>query len=76
MRQQTPVASVAVGAETNPSPQTSDVPWPHAAGQSHRLNQPGPVQNPNGIDLNHLTDQVIQAIDRRLIAQRERVGRI
>jgi len=28
------------------------------------------------LDLNHLTDQVVQAIDRRIIAQRERMGRV
>jgi hypothetical protein len=28
------------------------------------------------IDLNHLTDQVVQAIDRRIIAHRERMGRM
>jgi hypothetical protein len=28
------------------------------------------------IDLNRLTDQVVQAIDRRIIAHRERMGRI
>ncbi|MFA4902810.1 MAG: hypothetical protein WC600_08695 [Desulfobaccales bacterium] len=27
------------------------------------------------LDLNHLTEQVIQAIDRRIAAQRERLGR-
>jgi hypothetical protein len=30
---------------------------------------------PAAIDMNRLTDQVIQAIDRRIIAQRERLGR-
>lgn len=31
---------------------------------------------PPAIDLNRLTDQVIQAIDRRIVAQRERLGRV
>jgi hypothetical protein len=30
----------------------------------------------NPVDVNRLTEQVIQAIDRRIIAQRERLGRI
>ena len=37
-----------------------------------RTNPPAPTP----IDVNRLTDQVIQAIDRRIIAQRERLGRI
>ena len=35
-----------------------------------------PSQSLDGIDVNRLTDQVVQAIDRRLIAHRERMGRI
>jgi hypothetical protein len=31
---------------------------------------------PAAIDVHRLTDQVIQAIDRRIVAQRERLGRI
>jgi hypothetical protein len=34
----------------------------------------GPPQLP-AIDVNRLTDQVIRAIDRRIIANRERMGR-
>ena len=37
-----------------------------------RTNPPAPAP----IDVNRLTDQVIQAIDRRIVAQRERLGRI
>lgn len=35
-----------------------------------------PATTPGRVDLNRLTDQVIQAIDRRIIAERERMGRI
>lgn len=37
---------------------------------------PGQRRQDTQIDVNLLTDQVIQAIDRRIIAQRERMGRI
>jgi hypothetical protein len=40
-------------------------------GVASRANPPAPPP----IDMNRLTDQVIQAIDRRIIAQRERLGR-
>lgn len=36
--------------------------------------RPGPEELLADIDVNRLTDQVIQAIDRRVIAQRERLG--
>jgi hypothetical protein len=39
---------------------------------ANRTNHPAPVP----VDVHRLTDQVIQAIDRRIIAQRERLGRI
>jgi len=35
-----------------------------------------PAMNLGPMDINHLTDHVIQAIDQRIIAQRERMGRI
>ncbi len=50
--------------------------------RTRRVEETGPVGNANShrprgavIDINHLTDRVIQAIDRRIIAQRERLGR-
>ncbi len=43
---------------------------PHVADAGPHTLDSGPI------DLNHLTNQVIQAIDRRIIAQRERLGRI
>jgi|CXWL01.1.fsa_nt_gi hypothetical protein len=33
-------------------------------------------QIPAAVDINHITDQVMQALDQRIIAQRERLGRI
>ena len=36
----------------------------------------GPVRGEPPLDLNRLTDQVVQAIDRRIVAQRERLGRV
>ncbi len=45
-------------------------PKPHAADPGQHTLDSGPI------DLNHLTNHVIQAIDRRIIAQRERLGRI
>jgi hypothetical protein len=35
-----------------------------------------PVQSQVAVDVNRLTDQVIQNIDRRIIAQRERLGKV
>jgi hypothetical protein len=49
-----------------------------APAQPHRgpvVGGPGPVEA-LAVDVNHLTNQVIQAIDRRIVAQRERLGRI
>jgi hypothetical protein len=41
---------------------------PSPAGRPARLDAPA-------VDLNRLTDQVIAAIDRRVVARRERLGR-
>ena len=37
---------------------------------------PSSPQSPAPVDINHLTEQVVQAIDRRMIAHRERRGRV
>lgn len=43
----------------------------------HSSNHPKLAADPTSlIDVNRLTDQVVQAIDRRMIAYRERLGRI
>ena len=43
--------------------------------QVGRAVKPRPAQAPLDVDVNHLAERVIQAIDRRIIAQRERLGR-
>lgn len=52
-------------------------PGAHSAETTTRPGWPAvPGRDGPAVDLNHLTDQVIQAIDRRIIAHRERLGRI
>jgi hypothetical protein len=55
-----PPAAGMFSAATSPRPAMAQV--------------PGHGEPP--LDLNRLTDQVVQAIDRRIIAQRERLGRV
>jgi hypothetical protein len=43
--------------------------------QDRSLHAASPAQQPAPIDLADLTDRVVQAIDRRVVAQRERMGR-
>lgn len=65
--------SKPVEIERNISSQSNEV--ASAAPQSQAKAE-NPWQQSNGvaIDVNRLTDQVIQAIDRRIVAQRERMG--
>jgi hypothetical protein len=68
-----PIAISGTG-EVAPSPSfIHDVP-PQIAAHA-RDNRPRVVNVPS-IEVSRLTDQVIQAIDRRIIAQRERLGRV
>jgi hypothetical protein len=46
------------------------------SGQTRMSSPYPPAAHQEKIDLNQLTDQVVQAIDRRMIAYRERLGRI
>jgi len=66
--------SKAVETERNISSRSVEVAGAEPLGQTKAIN---PWQQSTGaaIDVNSLTDQVIQAIDRRIVAQRERMGR-
>lgn len=65
-----PAAEAAVEAQpaadqtTNPSRQAA---WPQQAAR---------VDDPAALDINRLTEQVVSTIDRRIIAHRERLGRM
>ena len=50
-------------------PAVPDVPGPRIS------ESPRPVQQPTPLDVNRLSEQIIQSIDRRLQAHRERIGR-
>lgn len=58
-------------------PQPAPVSTPDAPGAPHRPPTPFPqAEAPPPIDIDRLTDQVVRAIDRRIIAHRERMGRV
>jgi len=65
--------SKAAETERKISSRSVEVASAEPRGQTKAIN---PGRQPTGvtIDVNRLTDQVIQAIDRRIIAQRERMG--
>jgi hypothetical protein len=65
--------SKAVETERNISSRSVEVASAEPRGKTKVIN---PWQQSNGvaIDVNRLTDQVIQAIDQRIVAQRERMG--
>ncbi len=52
--------------------------WERAATDRSPLRNPGTPMQPeaNPVEVHRLTEQVIQAIDRRIIAKRERLGRV
>ncbi len=54
-----------------PSADAERAPWPP---RPHPAESPRPSAVPD-VDIGHLTDRVVQAIDRRIIAYRERLGR-
>ncbi len=53
-----------------------DKPRPVAHGRPWTAEGGCRTASPEAIDVNRLTDQVIQTIDRRIVAQRERMGRL
>lgn len=64
----------------SPSPETADAATPAAWKQSSvmaakQMTMHTQPANGNHLDINRLTDQVMQQIDRRLLAHRERTGR-
>jgi hypothetical protein len=61
--------------ERTASARAADGAKPEGRRESQAL-QPGPRAPEAAIDVNRLTEQVIQAIDRRIVAQRERLGRL
>lgn len=67
-----PQSIVRRGAPRAETPEQA--PRPDAPGQ-YRAHAPRPEAAP-AVDINGLTNQVIQALDRRIIAHRERLGRI
>jgi hypothetical protein len=66
--------SKATETERNISSRSVEMASAELQGQTKAIN---PLRQPTdvAIDVNRLTDQVIQAIDRRIVAQRERMGR-
>lgn len=76
-----PVARVLRRAAVTPASESAATPPANSAhatrAEARRENtwQSSP-QAPGPVDLNHLTEQVVQAIDRRMIAHRERRGRV
>jgi hypothetical protein len=60
----------AASSVIGPRPQTADMP------RSQSGSWPKPELASPAVDVKQLTDDVIQAIDRRIIAGRERMGRI
>jgi hypothetical protein len=64
----------AVLVESEVKPPTPEQSWMAPKGFPG-ISQGQPVGGTNAVDVNRLTDQVIQAIDRRMTAYRERLGR-
>jgi hypothetical protein len=65
-----------------PDPATGHEPWPAAVGIANRAAWPGwpePTSStrpaPPSVDLDQLTDRVVSALNRRVTAHRERLGR-
>lgn len=75
-----PAPTVTAAATPPPTvtPRTAGNGWEGTATGRAPLRSPDMPMQPeaNPVDVNRLTEQVIQAIDRRIIAQRERLGRI
>lgn len=73
-----PVPAVVSAAAALPSPPAAVAARPvrpaPSAGRHGFPERPGPAA-PSPADLERLTDQVIRAVDRRIIAQRERMGK-
>ena len=70
MRQANPVITEGVPATPQPHHQQSMSPHPLAP-----MNQT-PLTNKMPIDINSLTNQIVKTIDQRIVAQRERMGRM
>src|SRR5262249_54807921 len=66
-------SSKAAETARNISSRSDEVASAEPRGQTKAIN---PLRQPTSvaIDVNRLADQVIQAIDRRIVAQRERMG--
>jgi hypothetical protein len=74
----TPVSRVfARGAPASQAGESAPTPphEPAAASAARRSSSGSPQTDSPPVDLNQLTEEVIRAIDRRIIAQRERLGR-
>jgi len=56
------------------SPSTPDAHQAQWARPPHRVDSPRP-EPVSGVDIGHLTDKVVQALDRRILAHRERLGK-
>jgi hypothetical protein len=63
------------GRGPRPVPAPVPVQRASAARAEMRMRDSGPRPSEQALDVNSLTDRVIQAIDRRIVAQRERMGR-
>lgn len=65
-----------IGAESKHSPMEAAASGRPSSPHSEPSYASSRLSQPPSIDIHHLTDQVVAAIDRRIVAQRERFGRI